>query len=125
MLDPASPIARNANPAPRTANAMPRAVRAEDETCAATAATAVNTRPEPISARPNASDPGRGTPVAARLMVPSTPTATAPPPPSSNAAVRFANRPTAVAEISSARPVSSSARVCRITVSITAIPISV
>ena len=59
---------------------MPRAVRAEVATCAATAATAVNTRPEPISARPNASDPDRGTPVPARLIVPSTPTATAAPP---------------------------------------------
>ena len=41
-----------------------------------------------------------------------------------SAAVRLAYRPTAVESISSVRPVSSSARVCRMTVRMTAIAIS-
>jgi hypothetical protein len=39
-----------------------------------------------------------------------------------SAAVRLAYRPTAVESINSVRPVSSSARVCRITVRMTATP---
>ena len=43
---------------------------------------------------------------------------------SSSAALRLAYRPTAVESTSSVRPVSSSARVCRITVRMTATAIS-
>ena len=84
----------------------------------------MNTRPEPASAAPNASDPAGGTSVVSNPAAPIAPVAIDAPNDNSSAAVRLAYRPTAVESISSVRPVSSSARVCRITVRMTATAIS-
>lgn len=117
-------MARSVNAAPSTAKAAPRANRALADSCAVTAATAVNTTPEPASAAPNASDPPGGTVVVSNPAAPIAPVAIEAPNARITAAVRLAYRPTPVESTSSVRPLSSSARVCRITVRMTATAIS-
>lgn len=117
-------MARSVNAAPNAANAAPRANRALGDSCAAIAATAVKTSPEPASAAPKAIDPLGGTLVASNPAAPIAPVASDAANDSSSAALRLAYRPIAVESISSVRPVSSSARVCRITVRMTATAIS-
>jgi hypothetical protein len=68
-------------------------------------------------ARPNATDPAAASPVAIRPSAASTAMATLASPATTSAAVSGAYRPTTVAPTSSRRPVSSSVRVCRTTVS--------
>ena len=84
----------------------------------------MNTRPEAASAAPKASDPPAGTSVVSRPAAPITPVATDAPNDNASAAVRLAYRPTAVESTISVLPVSSSARVCRMTVRMTATAIS-
>ncbi len=117
-------MARSVNATPNTANAAPRANLALGDNCAAAAATAVKTRPDPASAAPKASDPPAGMSVLSSPAAPIAPVAIEAPKDSSSAALRLAYRPTAVESTNSVLPASSSARVCRITVRMTATAMS-
>ncbi len=112
-----SPAARRTNAAPSTAPARPLAARALSVSCAVIAATPAKTSPVPPTARPRASAPAAGCPEAASPAVMSRASAASATSAASRAAVSGARRPTMAAERSSWRPVSSSSRVWRTTIS--------
>ena len=106
-------MARSTNETAMSAVARPMAERAPAVTCAAIAAMAANTAPAPNSAQANATEPVRGRSRAtnATTMLTSTTAFAASVP--ARAAASCACRPTGAERISSARSLSSSARVCR------------
>jgi hypothetical protein len=112
-----SPTARSRYRTPSTIAEIPIALRAVVVSWATTAATPAKTRPTPSSPAANATEPAPERPSSdlgnpAAMIAKST---TCADPTSMRAAASEACRPTAVAWISSARPPSSSARVCRTT----------
>ena len=111
-----SPTARRANAAPRTTPASPLAARALVVTCAVTAPTPANIRPQAPSEAPSATEPAAGSPSAISPRAAIAAIATSAPATTSSAAATGAFAPTAPARISSVRPVSSSARVWRVTI---------
>ena len=114
-LPPESPTARRKKTTPSTAIDRPRAPLAVPLTCAATAATAAKTRPQPTSPSPNARAPVSGRPLTVRTATASASTTALAADAMATATASEACRPTAVDPMSSSRPVSSSARVCRTT----------
>ena len=94
---------------------MPLAARALSQICAVTAATPANAAPVAPIAAPSSSDPAAGSPAATSAAATSTARAASAPSATRSAAVSGACRPTTVAPIISARPVSSFCRVCRTT----------
>ena len=94
---------------------MPRAGRATDAICAASAAIPANERLTAAMARASAAEPATGRPSAARAAVISAASAALAIPATASATASGACRPTTPAWISSSRPASSSARVCRTT----------
>lgn len=97
---------------PTAAEPIPLAVREYSATWTATAAIAVNTSPASTTAAPNTIEPSVGSFVPIRPAVVTTPTPTLVPIETMTAAYR----PTTPEASSSARPLSSSARVCLVTV---------
>ena len=110
-----SPMARSRNAAPRTAKAIPLAGRAYWVTWTVIAATPANTRPLRPQATTSATDPAAGRPMAmnASAVIATSTALTART--NSRPAASQAYLPTTPALTSSARPVSSSCRVCRVT----------
>ena len=114
-----APTPRTTNARATTLPAIPRAALADEVTCAAAAATEVNTRPTPARDAPWMSEACASNPAERKTNVSSTPTRADATTATSTEAAVAAWRPVTVARSSSARPDSSSARVCRTTRNIT------
>jgi hypothetical protein len=109
-----SPTARSRNATPRTAKAIPLAGRECSVSWAVIAATPAKTRPLRPTPTARAIDPATGRPMATYPSAVTTASTTLTASTNSRLAVSQAYRPTAAELTSSARPVSSSWRVCRV-----------
>lgn len=118
LCGPASPTPRSTNAAPSAPSAMPRAPRAVSASWAPTAASPANTRPHPPMDSASAAEPANGSFCTGSHQHVSTASAMFAVTAGNSAAVRGAWRPTAAEPMSSNRPASSSARVCRTTMKI-------
>jgi hypothetical protein len=110
-----SPMARSRKARPRTAKASPLAGRAYWVTWTVIAATPANTRPPRMQPTTSAVDPAAGRPTATNDSAVMTASTALTAPTNSRPAASQAYLPTTPALTSSARPVSSSWRVCRVT----------
>jgi hypothetical protein len=108
-------MARSRNAAPKTAKAIPLAGRAYSVSCPQMAATPANTRPLRPQTTTRATVPAAGKPMAMNASAVMTTSTTLTASTYSSAAAIQAYLPTTPALTSSARPVSSSWRVWRVT----------
>ena len=119
-----SPASRSTQATPSTRMAKPRALRALSVSCAVTAATPAKNHPASVNSAPKRTDPPPGAPDETIVQATIRPSTRLAPSVVISAAASCADRPTTVAPISSARPCSSSVRVCLITVSAANRPIT-
>ena len=110
-----SPMARSRNAAPSTAKAIPLAGRAYSVSCTVIAATPAKTRPLRPQSAASATDPAAGRPMATNPSAVTAASTRLTASTYSRLEASQACRPTAAALTSSARPVSSSWRVWRVT----------
>lgn len=110
-----SPSARNRNATPRTPPANPAAAREFALSCTVTAVTPANAIPTRPIATPTSIEPAAAYPLAIPSAATTIAAAAFAIAATIRAAVRGACRPTTFARTTSARPLCSSARVCRAT----------
>ena len=113
---PASPIARRPNAPPSTAIASPFGATRGLGGLRGDRRDGGEHEPTAVNAAPSASAPVKASPVATTASITTSPSATSAIAATSSAAASGAWRPTTPAPTSSARPVSSSARVWRTTI---------